>query len=559
MPQEIWLALALAAVVLALTAARMFVRTGQIGRARVGPVLGRAADPETAARAAETLGALIRCKTVSHDAPRERAEWVHLRDELKRRYPSVHAAMTRETVGLFSLLYHWKAPDPQGDPLLFCAHLDVVPAESGAWRHPPFEGLIEDGHVWGRGALDCKHLVTCLLEAAELLLRQGFSPTRDIYFAFGHDEETGGAEGAAALAALFAKQNLHFALVLDEGGALTRGALSLRRPVAEVGVSEKGMMNVRLTARSAGGHAAHPPRHTALGRIAEAVCRVEFRPGPARLTPLITDLLTQLAPNLSFSWRFLIANRRLLRRPLLRRLARSGETSWVRTTFAPTTARAGTAPNVLPDTAEAVLNVRLLHGERGEDILVYLRDLFSGLDLEMEVLFSQDPSSVSDYRGAPFAQLGESVRAVFGAVPVVPFLLASATDARRYEPFSSHVFRFCPFVLTPDESARMHAVDERVSLEALGLAVAFYEDLLRRCAGPEAEDSEDLKDPEDPEDREDLKDTEDPEDAKDNTAGPENTESAKDAKDSRDAKTPASAKDAAGGDVRGGPRDAETE
>ncbi|MDR0672011.1 MAG: M20/M25/M40 family metallo-hydrolase [Oscillospiraceae bacterium] len=484
MPREVWLAAALLALALALTAARMLLRAGRIGRARVGPVIGRAADPETAARAAEGLGALIRCRTVSLDAPRGHAEWVRLRDELKHRYPSVHAVMERETVGLFSLLYRWKSLDPQGDPLLFCGHLDVVPAEDGLWHCPPFEGRVEGGYVWGRGALDCKHIVTCLLEAAEGLIRQGFSPTRDLYFAFGHDEETGGAEGAAALAVLFAKRNLRFAMVLDEGGALARGILSLRRPVAEIGVSEKGMMNVRLTARSAGGHAALPPPHTALGRVAEAVCRVEFRPGPARLTPLTTDLLAALAPYLSFSWRFLIANRRLLRRPLLRRLTRCGANAWLRTTFAPTTARAGTAPNVLPDTAEVVLNVRLLHGERGEDALAYLRDLFSGLDLEIDTLFLQEASQISDYRGAPFARLGESVRAVFGAVPVVPVLLASATDARRYEPFSAHVFRFCPFVLTPDERARMHAADERVSLEGLGLAVAFYEDLLRRCAGP---------------------------------------------------------------------------
>ncbi|MDR2670616.1 MAG: M20/M25/M40 family metallo-hydrolase [Oscillospiraceae bacterium] len=485
------------AAALALMSARMLVRTGRIGRARVVPVLGRAADPETAQRAAEALCALIRYKTVSHDAPREHAEWVRLRDELKRRYPLVHAAAERETVGSFSLLYHWKASDPQGDPLLFCAHLDVVPAEGGVWHCSPFEGRIEDGHVWGRGALDCKHLVACLMEAAESLLRQGFAPTRDIYFAFGHDEETGGAEGASALAALFAKRNLRFALVLDEGGALTRGTLSLHRPVAEIGVSEKGMMNVRLTARSTGGHAAHPPRHTALGRIAEAVCRVEFRPGPARLTPLITDLLTALAPYLSFPWRFLIANRGLLRRFLLRRLARGGEAAWVRTTFAPTTAQAGSAPNVLPDAAEAVLNVRLLHGERGEDVLAYLRDLLSGLDLETDTLFLQEASRVSDYHGEPFAQLGESVRAVFGAVPVVPVLLASATDARRYEPFSAHVFRFCPFVLAPDESARMHAADERVSLEGLGLAVAFYEDLLHRLAGPEPADGSPFTEPAD--------------------------------------------------------------
>jgi carboxypeptidase PM20D1 len=476
MPHLLYAAWGLAAVLL-LTALALLGRTARVRRVRAEPVRVRAASPELSARAADSLSALIQFRTVSGNVQDGYSEWVRLRDHLKKRYPRVHEAMERETVSLYSLLYRWPAKEPKGDPLLFCAHIDVVPAEEG-WRHPPFAGEVSGGYVWGRGALDCKNVMTCLLEAAEAMLANGFEPDRDIYFAFGHDEETGGLEGAAAIAKLFALRDLRFALVLDEGTALKRGLLSLRRPVAEVGVSEKGIMNVRLTTQSAGGHASKPPRHTALGYLSEAICRVEFKARPPRLTPLIHDLLKALAPYLSYSWRFSVANRFRLARRLAAR-----EPAWVRTTMAPTMAAAGKAVNVLPGKAEATLNVRLLHGETGEDVLRYLRDLFTGLGVSVLAMSITEPSKVSDYKGASFQALAASVRYVFGPVPVVPSLLVGGADARKYEHFSDCVCRFMPFVVSEADLAGMHGVDERIGVEALGLAAVFYGDLIQRLAG----------------------------------------------------------------------------
>lgn len=458
-------------------------RVARVGRAHTRPLSGHAADPELSRRAAETLSQLIRFKTVSYGAENEHAEWAHLRDYLRKRFPYIHEAMERETVGHYSLLFKWPSPNSQGEPLLFCGHLDVVPADEGGWQHPPFAGDVSHNMVWGRGALDCKNVVTCLLECAEELIRQGFTPTRDIYFAFGHDEEVGGADGAGMLARVFAQRDMRFAMVLDEGGWLNRGVLTLRRPVAEVAVSEKGMMNVRLSAQSVGGHASQPPAHTALGLLSEAICRVEYKPYRARLTPLVTDMLKTLVPYLPYGWRFMIANRWLCKRRLLRRLKRSDLAPMVHTTMAPTMALAGRAPNVLPSSADATLNIRMLHGDDGEDVLRYLRHLMAGLDVGVEALTRQEASQVSDYKGEIFNKLTASIHKIFGETPVTPSLMPAATDARRYENFSHCVFRFCPFVLGPNERALIHAVDERVSVEGLGLAAAFYKDVIRRLAG----------------------------------------------------------------------------
>ena len=447
------------------------------------------ADGRLAERAAESLSQMIRFQTVSHLSPSDRGgygEWARLRECLRQRYPLTHQHLLCEQIG-FSLLYRWAAPEPEPgsepdrEPILLCAHLDVVPADNaGAWTHGPFSGDIEDGYVWGRGALDCKNVLVCVLEAVETLLEEGIVPSRDIFFAFGHDEELGGPDGAGTLAALFAERNAHFEMVLDEGSCLCRSAIPVGRPVAHIGVAEKGMANLRFTARADGGYAAKPPRHTGLGRLSEAVCRLEFRPLPPRLTPLVRDSLTALGPGLPPLWRLFLGNLWLFRRRVLRLLAaRSDSNALIRTTVAPTMAKGSDAANVLPDSAEIVLNMRVLHGENDAALTRYLTDLTEDLDVKVEVLSSIDPSRVSRYDNRTFKALSASVGRAFGPAPVVPDLMCGGTDARHYEAFSDCVYRFMPFVLTPGEQERVHGTDERVRIEALGRAVAFYRDLMQ--------------------------------------------------------------------------------
>ncbi len=473
----IWLGVLAALLVLPLVVA---IRTSRIRPVQAAALSRPDFDSAAAQRASESLAGAIRFQTVIRDGTPDTGEWVRLRDYLRSRYPMVHEKLAPEQVAGYSLVYHWKAPEPGKLPLLFCAHMDVVPAE-GHWEHGPFEGVIQDGYVWGRGALDCKHLMICLLEAAERLLEQGYVPERDIYLAFGHDEEIGGPEGARNIAKLFHQRGLRFAMVLDEGGALARAPIATGRPVAEVSVAEKGMVNLRMTVRGEPGHASTPPRHTALGKMSEAVARMEFRRSKARLTPVVLDTLKLLAPFFPYKLRMYIANLWLFRRPLLNLLAADPRSNaLIRTTVAATMATCGTAPNVLPESAQAVFNARLLHGDDEAALLSYLCDVTHDLEAEFELLYASEPSAVADYGGAAFHTLSDSIRNVFGEVAVVPYLMTGGTDARYYEGLSDSVLRFCPFILTPDDQATIHSVDERVMCDALGVAVRFYEDLIKR-------------------------------------------------------------------------------
>lgn len=480
--QIAWISLA---VLLVTGAAVVLLRTRRMQPRQTPAPPEPKSDAKVANRAAEHLAEALRFQTVSHPNPEENAgsEWVRLRDSLKKNYPLVHERLERVVVSKYSLLYRWVSPQACGDPLLFCGHLDVVPA-SGQWSHPPFAGEIVDDVLWGRGTIDCKHLVVGLLECVESLLEEGFTPSRDIWFAFGHDEEVGGPEGASAIAKLFAEREMRFAMVLDEGGFIKKEFLSLPHPTALVAVSEKGFLNVRLKAEGEAGHASTPPSHTALGILSKAICRIEYKGRRPRLTPLVRDMLLALGPEFSFGRRLALSNLWLFRGRILQWLLREpGTAALVRTTMAVTMGKSGTAANVLPSSAEAVVNIRLLHGESSDTVIRYLQDLVGDLGVTVEPERVQEASQLSDYKGELFSTLTQSIQEIFGPVPVVPYLMCGGTDAHKYETFSAHVYRFCPFVLTEDEHKRMHNTDEHVRVDALGSAVLFYRDLFRRLAG----------------------------------------------------------------------------
>ncbi len=157
---------------------------------------GIPADPD---QIATHLSQAIQCKTVPLDdtgTPDPEA-FKQLHAFLKKTYPLVHKNIRLEVVNGFSLLYIWEGTNPKLEPIQLMAHQDVVSADPTEWTHPPFEGKLVDGFVWGRGSLDIKNQLIGILEAAEELLRQGYKPERTIHFAFGHDEETGGVNGAA--------------------------------------------------------------------------------------------------------------------------------------------------------------------------------------------------------------------------------------------------------------------------------------------------------------------------------------------------------------------------
>jgi carboxypeptidase PM20D1 len=363
------------------------------------------------------------------------------------------------------------------------AHFDVVPVdESDPWTHPPFDGVIADGRVYGRGTLDDKGPLLVILEAVENLLTSGFTPARDVYLSFGGNEETyGGA--AREIAASFHNRGVTPWLVLDEGGAVVDAPLPfVRGSAAMVGVGEKGVLTLRLSARGEGGHASAPPARTAVRRIARAVERLSPETFPARTPAAVTRMLELFAMRADGIPRALY--RLLSRTPWLTARvfsAMGGEpAALVRTTVAATMQSGGTAANVLPSRASATLNLRIALGESVESTVKRVRKRVADRHVKIAVLEGDGPSPESSTRNAQFALITEAVKTSHPDAATVPYVMMAATDSRHFHRFSPAVYRFAPLEMSKAQRASIHGVDERVEISALERGELFHRTLLQR-------------------------------------------------------------------------------
>jgi carboxypeptidase PM20D1 len=451
-------------------------------------VTARAADTALLAGVeVQRLREVLRLATVSPEDPNrfDSLPFLELQQLLVSAYPRLHQSLTRRVVNRYSLLYRWAGSDSSLEPVLLTGHLDVVPVDSATlhrWRHPPFAGEVSDGFIWGRGVLDDKGSVVAILEAVELLLRQGYTPRRTVYLAFGHDEELGGQEGAVQLAAVLRQEVSRLAFLVDEGGAVGEGVVAgVERPVGLIGVAEKAAVNIELSVEQPGGHSSMPPRWTAVGVLARALTRLEEHPFELRLTPVVREMFLRLAPEMPFKARLALANLWLLEPLVLRQMAGDPRlAATLRTTTAPTILSGSTKANVLAGRATAVVNFRLLPGDTPEGVLARVRSVVGDSAVRLRLLGSGTAGGeVADYHGWEYRLLERIIAQVFPGVLPVPFLTVGATDARHYTSLTRNVYRFSPLRVTPELLESIHGSNERVAVPDFGRAVLFYAQLLR--------------------------------------------------------------------------------
>lgn len=472
-----------------LIAAGLLLRASRFGSRQVQVEPG-AIVPVDASAAAERLAGALRIVTVSPEDPSERVDETFnaLHSYLARSFPKVHATLRREVIGRGALLYTWPGTDSALQPIVLCGHLDVVPVEPGtetAWTHPPFGGQVTDGYIWGRGALDDKLGILGILEAIEILVAQQFQPRRTVLLAFGADEEVGGADGAAQIAALLESRYRAVEFLLDEGGIISEGSVpGVAAPVALVGVAEKGITSVELVAQGEGGHSALPPRHTAVGVIARAIVRLEDQPFPAELRGPAAELFNYVGPEMSFPVRLVFANRWLFGPLIEQRLTRVPATdATLRTTTAATMFEGSPKDNVLPRRARAVVNFRIVPEDSVAAVLARVRHVVDDPAVQVRVLDPvTEPSRVSPTDSPNWTLLQRTIRQTFPDIVAAPYLTLGATDARYYGALSRNIYRFLPVRLTPQDLTRLHGTDERVSIGNYVEAVGFYAQLLQNAA-----------------------------------------------------------------------------
>jgi carboxypeptidase PM20D1 len=437
------------------------------------------------------LSEAIRFRTISNfDHPDQDAEALRgLQAHIDRNFPAFHAAAKREVVAQHSLLYTWEGSDPKARPIALLAHQDVVPVAPGTekdWQQPPYDGVVADGFIWGRGSWDDKGNLFSMLEAAEAMARGGFRPRRTVYFAFGHDEEIGGLSGAKAVAALLAARGVRLDFVIDEGLLIADGIMKgLDKPAALIGVAEKGYATLVLSAHATPGHSSMPPRDTAIGMMSTALARLEDHRLPMQIRGAVSEMFDTLAPELNGFSRVVLSNLWLFKPLLLREFEKNGTTeAMVRTTTALTIFNAGNKDNVLPGNAEASVNFRLIPGDTQASVTDHVHATVNNDRIAVKPSPANfDPPPVTGTASPSYQMLNRTIREVFPDVVVAPGLMVAGTDSRHYADIADNIFRFSPVRATTDDMKRFHGTNERLSIGGYADMIRFYRRLIENTAG----------------------------------------------------------------------------
>ena len=432
----------------------------------------------------DALQKLVQCKTISYNDKEKEddAEFQKLISLLPNLYPRVFDVCSCTQLPDRGLLLRWPGKN-HGDPAVLMAHYDVVPVNEENWDKPPFAGIIEDGVLWGRGTLDTKVTFNGIFSAANYLIRQGFQPENDIYFAFSGGEEVNG-NGAPNIVQYFIDHHIQPAIVVDEGGAVVENVFpGVKQPCGLIGIAEKGMMNVQYQTKSAGGHASAPKPHTPVGVLAAACKKVEDHPFKAHIDGPAAQMFDTLGRYSSLLYRIIFANMWCFGWviDLLGKTSGGEMNALVRTTSAFTQMEGSSARNVIPPQAKMVANMRLNPSDSVASAHAYLVKTVKDPNVEITVLESFEPSPVSETGCDAWNKVASAVANTWRGCIVAPYLMVQCSDSRHYGKISNHVYRFSAMAMTAEERSTIHGNNERIRLESIHKAVEFYIRLMKQC------------------------------------------------------------------------------
>ena len=423
------------------------------------------------------LAALVRCKTVSYEdaALENEAEFEKLLSLLPELYPEVWKTCTLLRFPGRGLLFHWEGK-ATGNPAVLMAHYDVVPVEEENWLKPPFDAIVEDGVMWGRGTLDTKVTFNGILTGAEHLIRQGFRPEHDVYFAFSGGEEVNGP-GAKNIVNWFREQGMELSMVLDEGGAVVEDVFpGVSGQCALIGIAEKGLLNLEYSFTGAGGHASAPKPNTPVGILSIACAKVEAKPFKMHITKPVLEMFDTLGRHSGFLYRMIFANLWAFSWILNLITKKTGGelNALLRTTVAFTQMKGSKAPNVIPPSASMVSNIRLNPADSVDSAVAYIKNVIGDDKIHLKKLAQMEPSRISRTDCEGWRVVANACSGTWPGCIVSPYLMVQCSDSRHYGVISDRVYRFSAMHMTAEERSLLHGNNERIRLDSIAKATEFF-------------------------------------------------------------------------------------
>ena len=474
--EVLWIVLALVVLLIAVVLLRaVFLKPTSAQTAKVQLDEGVRAE-----KYGKQLSKMVQKETISSRFDSDRTKFLEFHELLEEMFPNVHK-MCEKHVFDGSLLFKWNGKGNH-EPILFMSHHDVVEA-TGTWEHEAFSGDIdEEGRVWGRGAVDTKASLFCMLTAVEELMADGFEPEGDVYIASSCTEEWSG-DGAPLTVEYLKSQGVKLAYLMDEGGMILEEPVGgVKGTYGMVGVLEKGYGDVKFIAKSIGGHASAPKKNTPLVRLGKFMADVEKKSlFVNKFSPTVKEMFKRMAPNMAFGMKLIFANMWLfegLLKKLLPVISSAGG-AMLHTTLAFTMAKGSDGLNVLPQEAYVTGNMRFIPHQDTDESVELISNIAKKYDIETEVIYKDYACPVVDYNNAPFQLVEKVASEVYPGIGICPYVMTGGTDAKFYRELSDNCLRFAPLYIDNQQYSSIHALNENIYQGALPLGVDFYKKMIQ--------------------------------------------------------------------------------
>ena len=376
------------------------------------------------------------------------------------------------------VILKWKGKSSD-KPLVLMGHQDVVPAIGGDWKDPPFSGVIKDGKIWGRGTSDDKNSVYITMRAAEELMEEGFVPEQDIYLSYSDSEEQFG-DGVVNAKNWYLEHNIKPNLVIDEGGAMARSSVAdkyLEKNLALVGCLEKGYADIKFIARSPGGHSSTPKKNNPFERIAKLITYCsKHKLFKRKVTKTFMLTIKGLADAAKKPYKGLLKQTWLLK-PLIKYVGPKISNmvdAMLKTTMVFTQSSGSAAPNVLPQEAYVIANLRLMPWDKKEDVIAKLKKIAAKFACQIEVISARDANPEIDTTTEQFKLYTDALKEVFEPMAIVPYVMTGGTDCRVMQQICPNAFRCEPCYFDFKQLNAMHAANESIDIDSLCGGVKFF-------------------------------------------------------------------------------------
>ena len=430
---------------------------------------------------ASKLSKMIQYETISVRGENQVEKFRGFHKVLEELFPTVFSCLEKIEID-GNLLMKWKGKDSSLDPIILISHQDVV-AVNGKWDYPPFSGQIVGDKIYGRGASDIKSGVFSFYQAVEEMLKDGYIPKCDVYLGSSCTEEIGG-DGAPKMANYFKERNIHLYLLSDEGGSIVEDPIGgVKGAFAAIGIFEKGYGDIKITAKSNGGHSSTPKRNTPLARLGSFIDEVEHKAiFKSKFSKPVEAMFKNLAPYSSnFFLKMVMSNLWLFKEVLTKVIGKiSNEAeAMFKTTICFTMAKGSEASNVIPSEAYVIANLRYIPHQGKDKSNEILDKVAKKYDLTTEFITGNDYTKSLDLNGKPYDMAVKCVNKVFPNVGIMPYVVTGGTDSRFFDSVCDSCIRFSPILFRNEQLNSMHGINENLIISTLPGAVDFYKELIK--------------------------------------------------------------------------------